>query len=342
MNHAGWAHSTALAVIAACLAGCGQTRQTTEGASTGGADSGASGGSTGGADGGATGGSTGGSIAGGGTLASTGGANVVTSGGRDPEPGSCEQASDADDLIAAPVTALPTRLEGTLCGERRALWITFEGETGDPLRNLVRAQLAEFDGRAYTVRLFGVTNGALQPLANQHETNVFELDELTRELVFGFQSSAMAENRVVLQLEGPEGRVALDLDRPELPPSSNCGGAYESLPVKTAPRALPVVLETEFCNFRDSRAWAIEVVAGRRVTITVENPWSIQAVDLAVYLNDVDYQPLPVTDGVAKGRVGLLAHPSLSFTPAQSIAAALYGSLGASRGEAVRLRVEQE
>ncbi len=122
----------------------------------------------------------------------------------------------------------------------------------------------------------------------------------------------------------------------------NCVGGYESLPVTTPPQALPALLEAPLCNARDSRAWAIAVIQNQPVTITLENPEIVDTFNLGAYRTDVGgYQALPLAAGTAQTRLGALAEISWTFTPSASGAAALYASLGVSRGEPVRLSVVQ-
>lgn len=128
----------------------------------------------------------------------------------------------------------------------------------------------------------------------------------------------------------------------ELEPYLSCPGAYQSLPVRTPPQALPTVFEAELCNARDSRATAIEVAAGTAVSITLENPLSVDRFRLSVYRSDVDsYELLPVAAGTTSAELGRLAERSLTFTPTSAGSVSLLASLGNSRGEPTRLRIEQ-
>lgn len=142
-------------------------------------------------------------------------------------------------------------------------------------------------------------------------------------------------------VEGGAGAGALDADDLELAPYLKCSGAYESLPTSKPPRALPTVLEAELCNSRDSRVWVIDVVAEQAVSITLENPLSVDTFQLDVYRPDEGYEHLPVSAGVTSAALGRLAERSFSFTPVSSGSVGLYAGLGSSRGEATRLRVEQ-
>jgi hypothetical protein len=129
---------------------------------------------------------------------------------------------------------------------------------------------------------------------------------------------------------------------PEPEPKAPCDGEYEGLPPQTPPRVLPTLLETELCNYRDSRVWAIEVEAERAVSITLENPPAVEGFDLSIYRSDVDgYEPLPVTAGPTSFRLGSLAERTFSFTPASSGNVSLYAGLGISRDEPIRLQVTQ-
>ncbi len=123
---------------------------------------------------------------------------------------------------------------------------------------------------------------------------------------------------------------------------AECQGKYESLPVTTPPLELPTTaLETELCNARDSRTWAIRVRANSPVSIELENPEVIDRFDLGVYRNDVGgYVPLPVTAGATQGELGDLAERDLSFTPTEAGVVGLYASLGRSRGQ-IRLSITQ-
>jgi hypothetical protein len=106
---------------------------------------------------------------------------------------------------------------------------------------------------------------------------------------------------------------------------------------------LPTILEAELCNFRDSRTWAIEVAAGRSVSVTLDNPLSIDTFSLSVYRSDVgDYQPLPVIAGTTTAELGLLVERTLTFTPEQTATVYLYAGTGSSRSGPPRLRVEQQ
>lgn len=257
--------------------------------------------------------------------------------------GTCAPTAPVGQALAAPLEVLPTTLGGTLCGATDRLWVPFDGASDDASRPVVRARLVGGSAAGpYKITLFGVDQGKLEPLRTELETHVFTLPEGAPELTFAVRDNTFTESTVVLQLEGPAGPAKLELDRPELAPYMNCTGAYEPLPPETLPRVLPTLLEAELCNIRDSRVWALEVVAGRAVTITLENPLAIDRFELGAYSSGIDgSEPLPVTAGVTQATLGLLAQRKLSFTPERSGKVSLYVGLGASRGESARLRVEQ-
>lgn len=324
------------------LGGCGQTEDGAQPAKgSGGSESAASGGRP--ASGGTP--ATGGTADTGGA-SSTGGRNEGGTNDGGSSGSSCASSGDGADVALAPLSELPLRLEGSLCGPEDALWATFAGQSEVVPLAPVQVHLSNGAmGAAYTVSLFNVTHeGALLPLTNAHETHVFTLDANTPDLVFRFQDPSRFQNRVVLQLQGPAGPVAIDIQRPTPPPiPSDCVAAYESTPVKTPSRSLPTIIEGELCNARDSRVWAIEVAAGRQVQVTLENPWAIASFNLSVARADVPaLETLPLSAGMARGSLGLVSHTTLAFTPEQAGTVALYAGGGISQGEAFRLRVEQE
>jgi hypothetical protein len=144
------------------------------------------------------------------------------------------------------------------------------------------------------------------------------------------------------EMTGEAGATGSAEPEPEPEPKPPCDGEYEGLPPQTPARMLPTLLETELCNARDSRVWAIEVEAERAVSVTLENPSTIDGFDLSVYRSDVDgYEPLPVTAGPTRFRLGSLAERTFSFTPASSGNVSLYAGLGISRDEPIRLQVTQ-
>jgi hypothetical protein len=256
----------------------------------------------------------------------------------------CTPHPDIEQAAAAPVQTLPTVLEGELCNGADALWLAFEGPPFSDALGAVRAELMRGDGaEPYMVSVFGVDQGSLQPLSTNFATNKFTLDPSSPELVFAPTIKDFSTNTLVLGLEGPAGRVKLELTRPELPASVDCAARYEALPPQTPTVALPTVLEAELCSYRDSRTWAIDVAAERAVSITLLDPLSIDTFRLNVYRSDVDdYQPLPVSSGATEGELGLLAERRLTFTPQQAGTVHLYAGVGRSRGAPPRLRIEQQ
>lgn len=256
---------------------------------------------------------------------------------------SCVPHAGVEEAPAAPVENLPATLQDTLCNVADELWIAFEGGNQDPTRGVFSARLASGSGAGpYTVSLFGVDQGRVQPLPTGFATHVFTLDNASPELIFAQKLHDFSTSTVVLRVQGPAGPVVLELERPELPPIVPCSGRYESLPPLAPARALPTILEAELCNFRDSRTWGIEVAAGRSVSVTLDNPLSIDSFSLSVYRSDVsDYQPLPVTAGTTTAELGLLVERRLTFTPKQTATVYLYAGTGSSRSGPPRLRVEQ-
>jgi len=261
-----------------------------------------------------------------------------------PGTDTCVPSASVNAAPSAPLAVLPTTLEGTLCGAEDHLRIAFDGTADDPQHPGVRARLV--DGTAlspYTLSLFGVDQGELEPLPSEPSARVFTLSPDAPEVQFGVPPNGFSESTVVLQLEGPAGPVALELERPELPLRMPCDGAYEGLPAQTPTRVLPTLIETELCNARDSRVFAIEGVAGRAVSITLENPLTVDVFDLHAHHSGADpYEDLPISAGKTRTRLGLLAERSFTFTPAASGTIGLYAALGISRAEPIRLRVEQQ
>jgi hypothetical protein len=256
----------------------------------------------------------------------------------------CLPRTDIKQAPAAPVQSLPTALEGVLCNSADELWLPFEGSSLAGASGVVRAELVSGEGpEPYTLSLFGVDQGSLQPLPSNFATNIFVLGPSSPELFFAPKLDDFSTSTVVLKLGGPAGAVKLDVTRPEVPAYADCTGLYEGLPPKTPAAALPSVLEAELCSYRDSRVWAIDVAAEREVSITLLDPLSIESFSLSVYRSDVDdYQPLAVTSGVTTAKLGLLAERQLRFTPEQAGAVHLYASTGRSRGAPPRLLVEQQ
>jgi hypothetical protein len=261
-----------------------------------------------------------------------------------PAADTCVPSASINEAPSAPLAVLPTTLEGTLCGDEDRLRIAFDGKADDPQRPGIRARLV--DGSAlspYTLTLFGVDQGELQPLPGEPSPRVFTLSPDAPEVEFGVAPNSFSESTVVLELEGPAGPVALELERPELSLRAPCDGEYEGLPAQTPTRVLPTLIETELCNARDSRVWAIEGVAGRAVSITLENPLTVDSFELHAHHSGADpYEDLQISAGKTRTRLGLLAERSFSFTPAASGIIGLYAALGISRAEPIRLRVEQQ
>ena len=161
-------------------------------------------------------------------------------------------------------------------------------------------------------------------------------------LVLLLMSCGRTNTHPPVDSQGAAGADAMETDEEELAPYLSCSGAYESLPPRTPTRALPTVLEAELCNARDSRTWSIEVAANRAVSLSLENPLSIDTFRLDVYRSDVDgYEHLPVIAGETSIKLGRLAERSFWFTPARAGKVSLLAALGTSRGEATRLRIEQ-
>jgi hypothetical protein len=102
------------------------------------------------------------------------------------------------------------------------------------------------------------------------------------------------------------------------------------------------VLESELCNARDSRVWAVEVAAARPVVITLENPSAIERFSFSVYANTPGYIDLPVSDGETRISLGSAVQTTSRFTPEETGVIAFYAILGTTKGEKLRLRVEQE
>jgi hypothetical protein len=147
---------------------------------------------------------------------------------------------------------------------------------------------------------------------------------------------------VLVEVTGTPGRVALDLERVEAGPGLGCNGEYESLPVETPPLDLPAVVESELCSARDSRVWAAIVAGGRPVSVTLENPQSIDHFFVSAYRGGrSDYVDLPVSEGETRLELGLFTEWRRSFTPLESGVVAFSAAAGFSRGEPFRLRIEQ-
>jgi len=117
--------------------------------------------------------------------------------------------------------------------------------------------------------------------------------------------------------------------------------SYEGPPVTGPVLTLPAVFEFELCNFRDSVVASIGVVPSQPVTISLENPESIESFDLSIVRADVAYQEIMPIAGSARVKVGRRAAHQTSFTPAGTEPIAIYAGLGASC-EPVRLRIEQD
>jgi len=268
-----------------------------------------------------------------------GSAGASSSGGGNS--GDCSAPVSIDSLIAGAPVELPTRLEGNLCDAEDALSLVF---VDDPAERVIGAELAQGSGE-YQLALFhaeletGAPVRALVPLPT--EPQALTLSASSPSIFFGVRANGLDDDRIIVKLSGSPGHVALDLARPELEPFLDCQGAYESLPVATPPHELPVLLHTSLCHARDSRVWAIEVAAGRPVTITLENPEAIETFDLALYEDNDDYQAIAVSAGVTRAKLGLLAARSLSFTPVNAGIVGLYAALGDSRGDGIELRIEQ-
>ena len=285
----------------------------------------------------------------GGGAAANGGDAEAGGSASDGSPGdmveACRAPASVGDVVAAPPSALPLRLEGALCQRTDALFATFLGIADELSQGPVRVHLAEPAGEgSYTVTLFRVaSDGAtLLPLENAHETPTFVVDSTTPDFFFEFQKGIIADERVVVKVEGPPGPVALEIARAELSPVLNCLPAYESLPVKTPTRGLPTVIELELCSARDSRVAAIAVVENRPVSITLENPSAIDLFYLSVCRTDVaGFERLPVAVGTNEAKLGLVGHSTITFTQQHTGSVALYASFGRVRAEPLKLRVEQ-
>jgi hypothetical protein len=220
--------------------------------------------------------------------------------------------------------------------------MAFEGSSSDAGRRTFSAQLVSGEAAyAYTVRLYGIDAGEPRPLP-AYASSAFELEASEPEYVFAVEDNDFSDTTLIVEVTGPAGPVAVELAGLELPPYVSCSGHYESLPPKTPARALPTLIETELCHARDTRTWAVELAAARQVTVTLENPLSIDGFDLDAYRSDVDgYEPLPVSSGATRVNLGLFNERQMRFTPRAAGVAYLYASLGNSRAITPRLRIEQ-
>jgi hypothetical protein len=257
-------------------------------------------------------------------------------------PSACRSLHDDAEIFYAPEHELPATIEGTLCAAEDYLALSFRGEVGDGRQEPIRVRILDGAG-PYGVTLFGVDDDGegLGPLRTDHETHSFSIDA-SADLFFAFRDAPVPDDRVVLKLEGPPGDVALEVARPSLAPLVVCSGSYDPIPAERPAVPLPMEASIELCNFRDSWSWTVDVTAGRPVTIHLENPEAIDVFDFGVYRSDVsDVQELPVSAGVTRTQLGLVAAHRATFTPAVAGGVTLYASFGVSRAERVRLRVEQ-
>ena len=249
----------------------------------------------------------------------------------------CAEHLSAEDWLDETPPPLPARLEGTLCDADDALTIAFDNSLVD---QPISVQLSEGSGD-YSLVLYGKYEEALYPLEEAHRPEVLAFDAAAPTLFFSAGTYGLDDNRVIVSLVGSPGRVAVDFTRPELPPHSNCSGSYESLPAELPPLGLPALLEGELCNSRDSKVWAVEVAAGRPVTITLDDPEAADWLDVVLAENASPFRELTVSTGETRVTLGLLAERRMVFTPAASGVIAILASLGYSREGGFGLRVEQ-
>ena len=249
---------------------------------------------------------------------------------------------EVDAAFATEPSPLPAVLAGSLCDRNDALVMSLELGI-DANSGPLRLSLTEGAGSApYLVSLWGLDEqGERGALATRQETSQLALSVARPEL-YGAVTHVSADPRVVVQLVGPPGPVALQIEQPERPPTLGCGAAYELLPPSSPALSLPAELELELCSARDSRVFGLEGVAGREVMMTLENPAAIESFHAAfVEAGTRDYVELPASFGTTRDTLGLVGRSMIRFTPDFSGSVALICSLGHSRGERARLRVEQ-
>jgi len=236
--------------------------------------------------------------------------------------------------------ALPARLDGTLCTESDQLALSIPRESEDPASGIVHLRLAEGTG-SYAVDVAAYVDGALVPVPNSTESSTFALTAAAPHGYFMPYFLDYDDERMTLALSGSPGRVAIEVDRPALAPSIACSGKYEGLPVETPPLSLPADIEVELCSGRDSRTWAVNVVAGRAVVVTLENPESIDSFSFGAYRNQTQFEPYPVSGGENQAYLGLAAKWTFSFVPAEAGTVGFYAGSSISRGEPSRLHIAQ-
>jgi len=260
-----------------------------------------------------------------------------------PACGQSSAATASGDCRPSPAQradALPARLQGTLCEEGDELALSAPKQSDDAARGIVHLHLREGSGN-YTVSVLEYVGGQLAPVTTSQQASTFELDRAAPDGYFIPYFHDYDDDRMTFALAGTPGRVALDIDRPLLPPDLDCEPQYEGLPVKTPPLSLPADFELELCSGRDSRVWAVTVDAGRPVHVTLENPESIDNTSIGACRDEAPCAPWPVAEGLATTRLGRAASTSWTFTPAEAGVVAFYGAGGISRAEPSRLHIEQ-
>jgi hypothetical protein len=153
----------------------------------------------------------------------------------------------------------------------------------------------------------------------------------------GFEEATTGANGPASETEGPS--VSAELVEPQF--NEACAAWYASPPANSPAEPLPSVWELETCNGRDSGFTAFEVVAGRPVRVTLQNPEVNRSVPLRYVYGDRGYGEAPVTAGMGSFTLDPEVQ-MITFTPELGGVGGLYLGGGPTGKPPIRLLIEQE